>query len=278
VGKGEERVGAGWVATLAVAPETRARLGRRDPGDTCGLDSKARAVEDLEALIGRMQVLQNRLWAEQRRAVLVVLQGLDASGKDGTIRRVFTGVNPQGCEVTSFKVPTPNELAHDYLWRCHAACPARGEIAIWNRSHYEDLVTTRVLGLVDDEQIRRRYRHVRAFERLLVDEGTRIVKVFLHLSRDEQRRRLQRRIDDPERRWKFRPDDLETRRRWDEFLAAYDDAISATSTTWAPWYVVPADHKWVRDVVVASLLVATLTEMDPRLPEPDPGIAGLRVE
>ena len=261
-----------------MAPDGGARLDRRDPGDTCGFDSKARAAEDLAVLVERMRILQNRLWAEQRRAVLVVLQGLDASGKDGTIRRVFTGVNPQGCEVTSFKVPTPNELAHDYLWRCHAACPARGKIGIWNRSHYEDLVTTRVLGLVDDQQVRRRYRHVRAFEQLLGDEGTRVVKVFLHLSRDEQRRRLQRRVDDPERRWKFRPDDLETRRRWDEFLAAYDDAISATSTAWAPWYVVPADHKWVRDLVVASLLVATLTDMDPRLPEPDPGITGLRVE
>lgn len=263
---------------LVVSPGGPARLASRDPADACGLESKVHAIARLEGMVGQLRLLQNRLWAEQRRAVLLVLQGLDASGKDGTIRRVFTGVNPQGCQVTSFKVPTPHELAHDYLWRVHAACPARGEIGIWNRSHYEDLVTTRVLGLVERDEVQRRVRHVREFERLLTDEGTRILKVFLHISRDEQRRRLQRRIDDPERRWKFRPEDLETRRRWDEYLAAYEEAIGATSTDWAPWHVVPADRKWVRDVVVAAMLVATLTEMDPHLPATATRTAGLRVE
>ena len=175
---------------------------------------------------------------------------MDASGKDGTIRRVFTGVNPQGCRVVSFREPTATELAHDFLWRVHAACPARGEIAIFNRSHYEDVVAVRVRGLAPVHVWKRRYEHIRDFERLLADEGTAVVKVVLHISREEQRRRLLERLEDPEKRWKFQPGDLDDRRRWDDFSSAYEDAIRETSTEWAPWYVAPADHNWVRNLAV----------------------------
>ena len=207
----------------------------------------------------------------------MVLQGMDASGKDGTIRRVFTGVNPQGCDVTAFKAPSHDELAHDYLWRVHARCPRRGEIGIWNRSHYEDIVTVHVRGLIDDERRDRRIRHVRHFEELLHDEGTTVLKLFLHISHDEQRRRLQRRLDDPEKRWKFDPSDLEARDQWDAYQEEYERAITGTSTPHAPWYVVPADHKWVRDVAVARLLVATLRDLRPEIPPPLPSLDGISV-
>jgi PPK2 family polyphosphate:nucleotide phosphotransferase len=228
-------------------------------------------------VVERLSVLHNRLFAEGSRAVLLVLQGMDASGKDGTIRHVLTGLNPQGCRVVSFREPTANELAHDYLWRVHAACPARGELAIFNRSHYEDVVAARVRGLVDAKTWKRRYGHIRAFERLLVDEGTEVVKVFLHVSRDEQRARLQERLEDPEKRWKFQLGDLDDRRRWDEYAAAYEEAIRKTSTRWAPWYVVPADHNWARNLAVAQILARTLERLDPQLPASDPALDNIEV-
>jgi PPK2 family polyphosphate:nucleotide phosphotransferase len=210
--------------------------------------------------------------------VLLVLQGLDTSGKDGTIRHVFTGVNPQGTTVAAFKAPAGEELAHDYLWRVHAVCPRRGQIGVFNRSHYEDIVTVGVLGLAPEEVWKRRYDHVREFERMLVDEGTTVLKVFLNLSREEQRERFEERLADPEKRWKFRVEDLETRARWDELAEAYDEAITRTSTEWAPWYVVPADRKWVRNVAVARLLVHALEELDPQFPEPAEDLAGIRID
>jgi len=225
-----------------------------------------------------MRILQNRLWAEERRAVLVVFQGMDASGKDGTIRRVFSGVNPQGCPVTAFKLPSPAELAQDYLWRVHLAAPRRGEIGIWNRSHYEDVVTVLVRGLITKAERDRRLRQIRGFERMLHEEGTEIIKVFLHISHDEQRARLQSRLDDPEKRWKFDASDLEARKQWDEYQQAYEDALTETSTAEAPWYVVPGDHKWARDVAVGRILVAKLREMDPQFPPPMSGLDGIRVE
>lgn len=224
-----------------------------------------------------LRVMQNRLWAENARSLLVVLQGMDACGKDGTVRRVLSGVNPQGCRVTSFKVPCVHESDHDYLWRVHAACPARGEMGIFNRSHYEDVVTTYVLGLIDSDTRSRRYRHILDFERMLHDEGTSIVKVFLHVSKEEQRSRLQERLDDPEKRWKFRAEDLATRDRWDAYHAAYEEAIDATSAQWAPWHVVPADHKWVRDVAVSSLIAAVLERMSPRVPQSSEDLDGIVV-
>jgi PPK2 family polyphosphate:nucleotide phosphotransferase len=222
--------------------------------------------------VERLGKLHNRLYAEATRSVLLVLQGMDASGKDGTIRTVFTGVNPQGCRVHSFKEPTATDVAHDYLWRIHNACPARGEIVIFNRSHYEDVVAVRVRKLVPEHLWRRRYEHIRSFEKELKDEGTTVVKVFLHLSRDEQRKRLQERLDDPEKRWKFRAGDLDDRALWTDFAAAYEEALHMTSTDAAPWYVVPADHNWSRNLAVAEILVAALERLDPRLAEPDPGI------
>jgi PPK2 family polyphosphate:nucleotide phosphotransferase len=227
-----------------------------------------------QALVERLALLQNHLWGEKRRSVLFVLQGLDASGKDGTIRHVFTGVNPQGCRVVSFRPPNEVEAAHDFLWRVHHVCPRDGEIGIFNRSHYEDVVTTHVLGLIDDDERDARFEMIRAFEHLLASQGTAVVKVFLHISKEEQRRRLQARIDDPEKRWKFDPSDLTTRARWDDYHRAYEQAIVATSTDEAPWYVVPGDHKWVRNYAVSTLMVEVLEEMKPQLPPDPPGVEG----
>jgi PPK2 family polyphosphate:nucleotide phosphotransferase len=262
---------------LCVSPGHPADLAARDPGDRLGLGDKSNNLEKLDKLIERVGVLHNRLWAEDERSLLLVLQGLDASGKDGTIKHVLTGVNPQGCRVVSFKAPTAAELAHDYLWRVHAACPTRGEVGIFNRSHYEDVVAARVRKLVPDHVWHKRYRHIREFERLLTDEGTTLVKVFLHISRDEQRKRLQERLDDPEKAWKFQRSDLDDRALWTEYQEAYDDVLRETSTEWAPWHVVPADHKWVRNVAVAQLLIDALEALDPKLPDPDPGLADLRI-
>jgi PPK2 family polyphosphate:nucleotide phosphotransferase len=261
-----ERLRADAKTPLAVKPD--GRLGLRDKAATASLS---------QAHVARLAVLQNHLWGERRRGLLIVLQGLDASGKDGTIRHVFTGVNPQGCRVVSFKAPNDVEAAHDFLWRVHHVCPIAGEIGIFNRSHYEDVVTTYVLGLIDDKERRARVRLVRDFEHLLTSQGTTIVKVFLHISRDEQRVRLQARIDNPEKRWKFNHADLEAREHWDEYQKAYSKAIEATSTDDAPWYVVPADHKWVRNYAVSSVVVEVLEEMKPKLPPDPPGVAGIVV-
>jgi PPK2 family polyphosphate:nucleotide phosphotransferase len=262
---------------LGVSPGQPADLAARDPGDRLGLGDKDRNAERLDQLVARLGVLHNRLWAESKRSVLLVLQGLDASGKDGTIKHVLTGINPQGCRVVSFKAPTPLELAHDYLWRVHAVCPARGEIGIFNRSHYEDVVAARVRKLVPEHVWHRRYHQIREFERLLTDEGTTLVKMFLHISRDEQGKRLQERLDDPEKAWKFQRSDLDDRALWTEYQEAYDDALTETSTEWAPWHVVPADHKWVRNLVVAQLLVDALEALDPKLPDQDPGLRDVQI-
>lgn len=263
---------------LRVEPGRAPHLAARDPGVRIGARDKQAGLAALAARVERLAALHNRLFAEGTRSVLLVLQGVDASGKDGTIRSVLTGVNPQGCRVVSFREPTSTALAHDFLWRIHAQCPARGELAIFNRSHYEDVVAVRVRKLAPESTWRPRYEHIRSFERMLADEGTAVVKVFLQVSKEEQRRRLQERIDDPEKRWKFRAGDLEDRKHWDEFQAAYEDAIRETSTDYAPWYVVPADHNWVRNLAVAEILVAALERLDPKLPDPDPAVDGIRIE
>ena len=264
------------IDALRVKPGDPPHLGERDPGDRLGLE-KDEGKRRLEKLHERLDGLQYRLYAEGKRAVLVVIQGIDGSGKDGVIRSVFRGLNPQGCRVASFKAPSPSELAHDYLWRIHAVTPARGEIGIFNRSHYEDVVTVRMLELVPEEVWRRRPGHINAWERLLADEGTSLVKVFLHVSKEEQGKRFQERIDDPEKSWKFRKADLDVRERYDEYMAAYEEAIAETSTEWAPWHVVPADHNWLKALAVAELLVAELERLDPQLPEPDPESASLKI-
>jgi PPK2 family polyphosphate:nucleotide phosphotransferase len=266
------------LAPLQVASGQAPRLARRDPGDRLGLTGKAESRKLRDALHDELEELHGRLWAEAKRSVLLVLQGVDTSGKDGVIRRVLTGLNPQGCSVTSFKAPTTLELEHDYLWRVHNACPARGRLGVFNRSHYEDVVAARVLGIVDEPHWRRRYRHLRDFEQMLGDEGTTVVKVFLNISPEEQRQRLQARLDDPTRRWKFRLEDLEARTQWDAYQSAYEDAITETSTDVAPWWIVPSDRKWVRDVVVATLLLETFRRLDPQFPPADPSLDGVIVE
>lgn len=253
---------------LIVKPGEVANLVGRDPADLIDLPGKAETKKPLESLHEELAEYQLRLWAEGTRGLLLILQGLDASGKDGAIRKVFAGVNPQGCRVVSFGVPTEAELAHDYLWRIHANCPRRGEIGIFNRSHYEDVVTVGVMELAPEEVWRPRIGQIREFEQMLTAEGTTIVKCFLHISKEEQKRRFEARLANPKKRWKFDPRDLETRRRWDRYAAAYEEALSATSTEAAPWYVIPADHKWVRNVALATLLVGTLRRLDPQFPEP----------
>jgi PPK2 family polyphosphate:nucleotide phosphotransferase len=263
---------------LIVEPGSAPELTARKPDDKAGLGGKAEGTKELAKLVQELSTLHNRLYAEGSRSLLLILQGLDASGKDGTIKKVLTGVNPQGCRIVSFKEPTGTELAHDYLWRVHIDCPHRGEIGIFNRSYYEDVVTARVRGLVPEAVWSRRPQHIREFERALVEEGTTVVKVFLHISREEQGKRLRKRLENPEKAWKFRRSDLDDRARWGEFMHAYEEVISQTSTQWAPWHVVPADRKWVRNVVVARLLVDALRRMDPQLPPPEPGLSELVVE
>ena len=238
---------------LRVDPGTPARIAERETDDRLGVD-KDEGEKRLEHLVEKIDELQYRLHGEDRRSILLVLQGLDASGKDGVVRRVFDGVNPTAVRVTSFKVPAGAETQHDYLWRIHAALPAHGEIGVFNRSHYEDVVAVRMYDLAPEKVWRRRYEHIRAFERMLVDEGTTVLKVFLNVSRDEQRARFQERIDDPVKRWKFRRDDLKVRERFDDWIAAWEEVLTETSTGHAPWYVVPADRNWVKGLAVAELV------------------------
>jgi PPK2 family polyphosphate:nucleotide phosphotransferase len=252
---------------LVVKPGDRIRLDGLDTSATHGFDKAGAAKATAEQLV-RLGSLQDRLWAEAKRSVLVVLQGIDAAGKDGTINKVMEAFNPQGCPVTSFKVPSAEELAHDYLWRIHKAVPRKGEIGIFNRSHYEDVLVVRVHDLVPKAVWSKRYDQINAFEAMLAATGTTIVKFFLSISKDEQRARFQARYDDPEKRWKFSLGDLEERKRWDAYRAAFDEALSKTSTAVAPWYVIPADRKWFRDVAVATILADTIADLEPAYPAP----------
>ena len=230
------------------------------------LHSKEGLRDRLADLTRRIAKLQTALYAEAKRSVLVVLQGRDTAGKDGVVRHVFGGLNPMGLDITSFKAPTPVELSHDFLWRIHLAVPAKGRIGIFNRSQYEDVLIVRVHGLVPETIWRARYEQINAFERLLFDNGVVILKFCLHISREEQRQRLLARLDDPEKNWKFNEGDLSERKRWDDYTAAYQDALAFTSTTWAPWYMVPADRKPARDLLIAEVLLDQLTEMNPVYP------------
>jgi PPK2 family polyphosphate:nucleotide phosphotransferase len=261
-----------------VAPGTPFSLDDRDPGDTRGAPGDKKATKTaLEELSEQVMALQDRLYAESRQSLLVVLQAMDAGGKDGTVKHVFSGANPQGVRVTSFKQPTAEELAHDFLWRIHMATPPHGYIGILNRSHYEDVLVARVHELVGESVWRRRYRHINHFEALLDDANTRVVKLFLHISREEQAERLRKRLDDPTKRWKFQRGDLAERARWDEYVAAYEEAIAHTSTDQAPWYVIPADRKWFRNWAVSRIVIEALEDMDPRYPEPAEDLDGIVV-
>jgi PPK2 family polyphosphate:nucleotide phosphotransferase len=250
-----------------IEPGSKVDLGAIDPGDTSAAPGGKRAtIAALGPLTDRLTDLQRRLWAEGDRSLLVVLQGMDTSGKGGTVEHVLGTVNPVGLRVVSFKAPSEAELDRDYLWRVHAEVPASGQIGVFDRSHYEDVLVVRVEELVPRTRWRRRYTHINAFEKLLVDEGTTVVKVLLHISADEQRERLEARLADETKHWKFRLSDLDARKRWDDYQAAFAEAVERTSTKHAPWHVVPADKKWYRNWAVATILVAVLEEMDPQYP------------
>lgn len=262
-----------------VRPDSKINLKDFDPNDRSEFDgAKLDAEAELAKLTDELDSLQERLYAESTRAVLFVIQAMDTGGKDGTIRKVFGNINPQGCRVTSFKAPTSAELAHDYLWRIHAALPRRGEIGVFNRSQYEDVLVVRVHNLAPKEVWSKRYEQINAFEKMLSDEGTTIVKFFLHISKDEQKQRLENRIADPEKNWKFNPGDLKERQLWDDYQDAYEDALNKTSTDYAPWYVIPANRKWYRNVVVARIAHETLKYMDPKFPEVQGDFSGIVIE
>ncbi len=266
------------IADLRARPGKKLNLSSIDTDGTPGWDHDEREAAEARTaeLNSRLEALQEILWAQGTKRLLVVLQAMDAGGKDGTIRHVFDGVNPTGVRVASFKKPSDLERSHDYLWRIHAEVPGDGEIVIFNRSHYEDVLVVRVLGLAPEERWKRRYGHIRDFERLLVDEGTTIVKIMLHISKDEQKERLQDRLDQPHKHWKFDPGDLDMRARWDDFMAAFEDAIEETSTDDAPWYVIPADRKWYRDLAISEILVQTLESMSLDFP-PGHDLTGITI-
>jgi PPK2 family polyphosphate:nucleotide phosphotransferase len=251
-----------------IPPGSSVDLSKWNPRDKSAFEGgKKSGRKRLQELNRRLEELQELLYAEHKHKILIVLQAMDTGGKDGTIRHVFEGVNPQGVHVASFKVPTPEELDHDYLWRIHKQVPAKGEMVIFNRSHYEDVLVVRVHNLVPPEAWSKRYAHINDFERMLADEGTTILKFFLHIDLDEQKERLLARINEPTKHWKFNPADLKERKLWSAYVQAYADAIGQTSTDWAPWHIVPANRKWYRNLVVAEILVATLTSLNMRYPE-----------
>ena len=262
---------------IKISPGSAVDLGDFDPSFNAGIEDRVLAETELSENVGVMEHLATRLYAEHRRALLIVLQGMDTSGKDGTIRHALRGFNPLLCDVVPFKAPTETELDHDFLWRIHRAVPARSRIGIFNRSHYEDVVTVRVRKLAPKKVWKPRFKAINGFERLLVASGTTIVKCFLHISKEEQRKRLQSRLNDSDKRWKFRRGDLDDRQLWDAFQQAYGDAIGRTSTEHAPWYVIPADTKWRRDLIVSRIVRETLERMDPRFPAEEEGLDGLVV-
>jgi len=263
---------------LHVKPGAKVDLADIDPAGTHGFEKGKDLEAALAKNIARIDELQYLMYAEHRRALLVVLQGIDASGKDGTIRHVMTGFNPQGCRVTPFKAPTPEELAHDFLWRIHHAVPGKGDAAIFNRSHYEDVLVVRVHELVPAPVWKRRYDQINDFERYLAENDVVIVKFFLHISKDEQKRRLERRLEDSTRQWKVALSDFEERKRWKDYQRAYDDAITRCNTKEAPWYVVPADKKWFRNLAVSQVLVETLEALDMHFPKPTVDLSRVKVE
>lgn len=255
-----------------IKPGSRVNLKDLNPASHAAWSDRDLADAASADLIKNLAGFQNRLYAERERSLLVIIQGMDTSGKDGLIRHVLSGINPQGCSVTSFKAPTAEEAAHDFLWRIHPRVPAKGMVGIFNRSHYEDVCITRVHKWISKDEAQRRLKVIHQFEKHLSDSGTTIVKFFLHISKDEQKRRLQKRIDNPEKRWKFNPGDLAERGHWGDYRRAYETLMEATSEDHAPWYVVPADNKWYRNWVVASVMAKTFTDMKLKTPKPDPKI------
>jgi len=271
-----ERTPMNYRKHFRVEPGSKVHLDELDPASTgkheSEDDAKAEILDDLD----RLGKLQYRLYAEQERSVLIVLQALDAAGKDGTVRHVFGAFNPLGANVHAFKAPTPEETAHDFLWRAHAATPARGHIAIFNRSHYEDVLVARVHGLVPEDVWKKRYDRINEFEKNLTQAGTHILKFFLHISPDEQLRRFKKRLDDPQSWWKLNESDYAERKHWDDYRQAYEDVLERCSTKRAPWYVIPANHKWFRNLAVARIVADTLDELDLQMPKPAADIDAIR--
>jgi PPK2 family polyphosphate:nucleotide phosphotransferase len=263
---------------FAVMSRQHLRLDNCDPDDTVGFSKGDKVHARLEKNISRMDELQYRLYAEGRRALLIILQGMDASGKDGTVRHVMTGLNPQSCRVTSFKAPSAEEAGHDFLWRIHKAMPAHGEIGIFNRSHYEDVLVVRVHQLVPKSVWSARYDQINAFEKLMSDNGVTILKFFLHISKHEQKQRLEARLDDPARNWKVSPADFKERQRWNDYVKAYEAALSRCSSSTAPWFIIPSNKKWFRNLVVSQIIVETLERMNPKFPEPDFDLSKIKVK
>jgi PPK2 family polyphosphate:nucleotide phosphotransferase len=260
-----------------IEPGERVSLAAIDPDETEHYRKKKEVAKELEKQRRRIQGLQARLYAENERGLLIVLQAMDTGGKDGTIKHVFSGVNPQGCRVSSFKTPSAEEANHDFLWRYHKSTPARGRIGIFNRSHYEDVLVVRVKDLVPEEVWRERYGQINDFERNLSNDGISVLKFFLHISKDEQKRRLQSRLDNPDKRWKFTSADKKERAYWHDYQAAFEDALTNCTTGHAPWYVVPANKKWYRNLVVARTIADTLAAIDPQFPPAEEGLELVKI-
>jgi PPK2 family polyphosphate:nucleotide phosphotransferase len=265
------------VTQLRVVPTGRISLNSISAAKTFAWAKEA-ARERTERNLQKLEELQYHLYADKSKALLIVLQGIDAAGKDGVIRKVFTAFNPQGTHVTSFKVPAGREVAHDYLWRVHAACPPRGSIGIFNRSHYEDLIVPMLNDELKGARLEARIEQMNAFEQLLVSEGTTVIKFLLHISREEQWERLMARLDDPTRNWKFRMGDLAERQRWDKYITTFSKVVKSTSTDSAPWYVIPADSKWFRDLAVSEVVCQTLRGMKLQWPSPSDDVRQARRE
>ena len=262
---------------MHVKPGTKISLRDFEPGNTSSYDA-ARAKEETDELLKELRELQYLLHAENRRSLLIVLQGMDTSGKDGTIRNVMDGMTPLGVNVTAFKAPHEEELAHDFLWRVHKACPRRGYVGIFNRSHYEDVLVVRVHKLVPKKVWQARYEQINEFEKMLALNDTIILKFFLHISKEEQKERLQERLDDPTRYWKFSLKDVDERRYWQDYRKAYEDCLSLCSTEWAPWYIIPADKKWYRNLCVARIVVEKLRSLNMKFPEPTIDLSKVVIE
>ncbi len=261
-----------------IKPGAKVRLADRDPADTHGYKDKDAVERLLRRNIQRLEKLQYLLYAENKRALLVVLQAMDAGGKDGTIRHVMPGLNPQGCTVTSFKVPSAEEKDHDFLWRIHKAVPNKGDIGIFNRSHYEDVLVVRVHNLVPRNTWKKRYDQINAFEEHLALNNVVILKFMLHISREEQKKRFQERLDDPKKHWKISPADFSERKYWRNYEKAYEEVLERCSHPWAPWYVIPADRKWFRNLAVSEIIVDTLERLDMKFPKPAFDISAIRLD
>lgn len=267
-----------FASQFIVRPKGEFKLADCDPSSTAGLKNDRDTKKRLKRNTDRLSDLQYLLYAENSRALLIVLQAMDAGGKDGTIRHVMSGVNPQGCHVTSFKVPSAEEAAHDFLWRIHNAAPAAGQIGIFNRSHYEDVLVVRVHNLVPKSLWSKRYRQINAFEKLLADNGVHILKFFLHISKDEQKKRFLERLNNPRKNWKVNPADFDERRWWDDYMQAYETALRRCSSKHAPWFVIPSDKKWFRNLAISDIVVDTLEALDMKFPPPPENLSQISID